>query len=104
MGHEDNGTRRHPSERVKTEFIRAIDNSVRHSKRSLLDVVTYVRDQNPAVKADPSLAAAFELLVKRIHNDVSIIRDQILSAFQIYESDGVIPPFGRPEEERQARG
>jgi len=67
---------------------------VHHAKRSLLDFLDYQKEQHP------EHAPLIGYLMKRIHNDVSIIYDQVTAAFRIYDSGGVIPPFGRSEEER----
>lgn len=79
----------------------AVNNSVRHAKRSLLDFVDLWYDPLP-----PDLKRAAWPLVgvlkRRIHNDVSNIRDQVNAAFEIYKSGGIIPVFGRSEEEMRA--
>jgi len=40
-------------------------------------------------------------LMKRVHNDVSIIEDQVDAAFEIVCNGGIIPAFGRTEEEQK---
>jgi len=82
------------ADRNHVEFERAVRNSVHHAKRSLLDFLDYQKEQHP------DQAPLIGYLMKRIHNDVSIINDQVMAAFRIFDSGGVIPPFGRPEEER----
>lgn len=84
------------SEKLREEFRRAAKNSVRHSKRSLLTFLEFQRAQHP------QQAELYGFLMKRIHNDVSIIYDQVLAAFEIVCNGGTIPPFGRTEEEQEA--
>lgn len=83
-------------DRNREEFLRALHNCVYHAKRSLLDFA----DFHESVK--PELRPLMAFVKKRIHNDVSIIESQMLAAFEIYCNGGVIPPFGRSEEERAA--
>ena len=85
-------------DRVREEFLRAIRNSVKHSKRSLLDFLDFQKGQHP------EHAAVLGYVMRRVHNDVSIIHDQIVACFQIYENNGEIPPMGRTEEEQAATG
>lgn len=88
-----------PSQNVA--FERAVKNIVKHAKRSLLDVVDVVKSTRvPDPKTDPQIHAALDMIIKRVHNDVSVIESQLLSIFAIHQAGGVIPPFGRTEEER----
>jgi hypothetical protein len=92
------------NDRVRIEFYRAVDNSTRYSKRSLLDFIDFqrlmvqkwLRKHYPdtAAELDAMFDPLFDFLKKRVHNDVSMIRDQVFAAFQIYLSGGIIPPFG----------
>lgn len=83
--------------KMREEFLRAVKNSVNHSKRSFLDFIDFQRTQNP------DKGPFFGYLAKRVHNDVSIIEDQIRAAFEIVCNGGEIPAFGRTEAEREAR-
>jgi len=88
------------AERLKTEFVRAVRNSVQHAKRSLLDFMDFQRTQlSEETMKDPRIQAVFEFMKRRIHNDVSVIEHQAVAAFEIYASGGFIPAFGRLEEE-----
>lgn len=85
------------------EFARAVRNIVRHTKRSLLDVVDFVKSQRvPDPETDPAIHAALDMVLKRIHNDVSDVESKVMSVFAIYRAGGVIPAFGRTEEEMRA--
>jgi hypothetical protein len=91
------------SDRNSDEFQRAVRNIVRHTKRSLLDVVDFVKSQRvPDPENDPAIHAALDMVLKRIHNDVSMVESQVMAAFAIYRGGGTIPPFGRSEEEMRA--
>lgn len=83
------------SAKTKEEFRRAVNNSVRHAKRSLLTFLEFQKSQHPDM--DP----LYGYLMKRVHNDVSIIEDQVDAAFEIVCNGGVIPAFGRTEEEQR---
>lgn len=95
----ENGHLSSPSPKVREALIAAVENCVRHCKRSLLDSINIARQKH---NGNPEVLATLEFLAKRVHNDVSIIRDQFLTTFQVYEKNGEIPPFGRSEEERTA--
>lgn len=98
MTGEDNG-------RLYAEFERALRNSVAHTKRSLLDFADYQATQLPPELAqDPRLKNLIEFFKRRVHNDVSMIESQVLAAFEICKSGGVIPPFGRSERELAGAG
>ncbi len=68
----------------------------------MLDFLDYQRDM--AIRAFPGqegeIREFFKFMVIRVHNDVSLIGHQVMAAFGIYENGGVIPPFGRTDEER----
>jgi hypothetical protein len=81
-------------DRVREELHRAVRNSVGHCKRSLLDFLEFQKGQHP------EHAAVLGYVMRRVHNDVSLIADQVLACFQIYENNGVIPPMGRTDEAR----
>ena len=85
------------SPRTREEFRRAVNNSVRHAKRSLLTFLEFQKTQH--AELDP----LYGYLMKRVHNDVSIIEDQVDAAFEIVCNGGIIPPFGRTEEEQGKR-
>lgn len=91
------------SEILDRRFVEAVHNSVRHVKRSLLDFLDIWVAQVPPDVLDRTRPLV-EMLKRRIHNDVSNIRDQIDAAFEIYKSGGVIPAFGRTFEELDAAG
>lgn len=90
------------SAKNREELLRAVTNAVNHAKRSLLDFADFQRSQieeDESLEAiRPRLIALLEFWKRRIHNDVSIIKDQVYAALEIYESGGVIPPFGRSQE------
>lgn len=104
MSESANGTR--PTQKTRDQFLLAIHNSSQQLKRGLLDFLDF---QEEVLLKDQSLAPihdrikqAFGYTKKRVHNDVSTQRDQILACFQIYEAGGIIPAFGRSQEEREA--
>lgn len=85
------------SDTMREEFRRAVDNSVRHAKRSLLEFLEFQKSQFP----DQDKLCGF--LMRRVHNDVSVIKDQVDAAFEIVCNGGEIPAFGRtPEEQRKS--
>ena len=67
-------------------------------EKSLEKALTLVKDRLENLKAPE---AAIEAMKKRIHNDVSMIKDTVDAANRLYRTGGKIPPFGRPEESRQ---
>jgi hypothetical protein len=92
--------------KTRDAFLLAVHNSTQQLKRGLLDFLDF---QEETLMNDPGLAAihdrikhVFGYTKKRVHNDVSAQRDQILACFRIYESGGIIPAFGRSKEERDA--
>lgn len=94
------------SPKTRQAFVVAVENSSGQLKRGLLD---YLDFQEEVLLKDPSLAAVHGRIQKtlgwmkrRIHNDVSTQRDQILACFEIYENGGIIPAFGRTQEARDA--
>ena len=92
----DNGTTVLVSSKMREEFQRAVSNSVRHAKRSLLTFLEFQKSQHP------EQADLYGYMLKRVHNDVSIIEYQVDAAFEIVCNGGVIPAFGRTEEEQAA--
>lgn len=92
----DNGTAASVSPKMREEFRRAVSNSVRHAKRSLLTFLEFQKSQHQ------EQAELYGYLLKRVHNDVSIIEDQVGAAFEIVCNGGVIPAFGRTDEEQAA--
>lgn len=89
----------HAPKTLDERFTEAVSNSVRHSKRSLLDFVEMWFEPLP-LDIKRAASPLVGVLKKRIHNDVSNIRDQVNAAFEIYKSGGVIPAFGRSMEEQ----
>jgi len=85
------------SPKTREEFRRGVRNAVRHAKRSLLAFLEFQKTQNPKEQE------LIGFLMKRVHNDVSIIEDQVHAMFEIVCNGGEIPAFGRTEEE-QAMG
>jgi hypothetical protein len=85
------------SAKTREEFRRALDNSVRHCKRSLLEFLEFQKGQHE------ELAPLCGYLMRRVHNDVSIIKDQVGAAFEIVCNGGAIPAFGRTDEEQERR-
>ena len=75
-------------QKVRTFFLKAVDDIVGHARRSLLDTL----DQ-----AIPRESPAAGMLRKRIHNDIPIIASQIKASYMIVENGGIVPPFGREE-------
>lgn len=95
-----------PSEKTRQMFLVSVQNSASQTKRGLLDFIDF---QEEMIKRDPKLAGVHPQLVelfgylrRRIHNDVSTMRDQVLACFQIYVNGGEIPAFGRSEQQRAA--
>jgi len=95
-----------PSDKVREKFILSVTNSAGQTKRGLLDFIDF---QEQVLLKDPALAPLYERIQdvfaysrRRIHNDVSTYRDQVLACFQIYVNGGEIPAFGRTEEQRTA--
>lgn len=89
-------------DRLRQEFFRAVSNSVRHAKRSLLDYLDFQAEQLPSDARNAH--QVIEFMKRRIHNDLSIIESQVAAVFEIYCSGGKIPPFGRSQEELDAAG
>lgn len=92
-------------QRVRDHFVRGVDNSVRWCKRSLLDLLDLKAADLREMSASPvrdEMLRLIEMLKRRIHNDVSLVRDQVLAAFEIYTSGGQIPAFGRSEQQLEA--
>ena len=83
------------SAKTREEFRRALNNSVRHAKRSLLEFLEFQKGQHP------ELDRLCGYLMRRIHNDVSIIEDQVGAAFEIVCNGGEIPAFGRPDHDQK---
>lgn len=81
--------------RRRKRFMEAVDNSTRHVKRSLLDFIDLKMHQGD----DPDVRKTLDLVKRRIHNDVSMSREQILAAFIIFNNHGEIPAFGREQDE-----
>jgi hypothetical protein len=103
---ETNGHRPEISQKTRDAFVLAINNSSGQLKRCLLDFLDF---QEETLMADPTLSPiharikqVFGWTKRRIHNDVSTQRDQVLACFEVYESGGIIPPFGRSQEARDA--
>lgn len=100
-----NGVTQQPvSEKTRAKFIEAVRNSAGQTKRGLLDFLDFQED---VMLKDPKLAPIYEEVQRvfaysrrRVHNDISTMRDQVLACFQIYVNGGEIPAFGRSEEER----
>ena len=95
-----------PSEKTRQMFIQSVNNSAGQTKRGLLDFIDF---QEEVLKGDPALKdihANLEQLFgycrRRVHNDISTMRDQVLACFQIYVNGGEIPAFGRTEQQRAA--
>ena len=90
-------------EALENAVAQAIDNVVRHTKRGLLDIVDFQKNILPSNLAnDPRIKAMLEAFMRRIHNDVSMVKPQIESVFQIFVNGGKIPAFGRTPEEIRA--
>ena len=89
-----------PETRLDIELNRAVKNSVRHAKRSLLDFV----DLQMALHGENAHEIFWQSFKRRIHNDLSLVGDQVLASLQIYKNGGNIPAFGRTPEELAAVG
>ncbi len=99
---------------AEQRFSRTMYTLVGHCKRSLLDLCDA---QDIALKhgiaslSDPKAREILEdyrtmtgLFRKRIHNDVTILMAQAVATFEILEKGGLVPEFGRTEEQlSQAR-
>lgn len=95
-----------PSEKTREKFILSVANSAGQTKRGLLDFIDF---QEEVLLKDPALVGIHERIKdlfaysrRRVHNDISTMRDQVLACFQIYVNGGEIPAFGRTEEQRTA--
>lgn len=94
-----------PSEKTRQKFVTSVHNSANQTKRGLLDFLDF---QEQVLMKDPKLAPIYEQIEsvfaysrRRVHNDISTMRDQVLACFQIYVNGGEIPAFGRSEEEQR---
>lgn len=92
--------------RVREKFVQSVHNSAGQTKRGLLDFLDF---QEAVLLRDPQLAPIYEHIKdvfayakKRIHNDLSTMRDQVLACFEIYVNGGDIPAFGRTDQQRAA--
>jgi len=95
-----------PTDKVREKFILSVTNSAGQTKRSLLDFLDF---QEGILLRDPALEPihaqikdVFAYSRRRIHNEISTMRDQVLACFQIFANGGEIPAFGRSEEQRAA--
>lgn len=95
-----------PSEKTREKFLLSVANSAGQTKRGLLDFIDF---QEEVLLKDPALAGIHDRIKdlfaysrRRVHNDISTMRDQVLACFQIYVNGGEIPAFGRTEEQRTA--
>lgn len=95
-----------PSEKTREKFLLSVANSAGQTKRGLLDFIDF---QEEVLLKDPALVGIHDRIKdlfaysrRRVHNDISTMRDQVLACFQIYVNGGEIPAFGRTEEQRTA--
>jgi hypothetical protein len=95
-----------PSEKTREKFVLSISNSAGQTKRGILDFLDFQMEQllNDAELAPihARIEEVFGYTKRRVHNDISTMRDQVLACFQIYVNGGEIPAFGRTEEQRAA--
>lgn len=82
-------------EKLRIKVRLSVMNSVRHSKRSLLDYCDLFLSQTTTTEGK----AFAESMKRRVHNDVSIIASQVFAILEIFERGGMIPAFGRTPEE-----
>ena len=80
----------------------AVRNCCNHAKRELLDYADYqkrtiLRHLHPDARTH--LDTTLEMLKKRVHNDLSLLTNQVYAILEIYRNGGEIPPFGRDEAE-----
>lgn len=102
-----NGTGPHvATPKTREKFVTSVNNSAAQTKRGLLDFLDF---QEAVLLRDPKLEPIYEHIKdvfayskKRIHNDLSMMRDQVLACFEIYANGGDIPAFGRSDAERAA--
>ena len=92
--------------KTREKFVISVQNSASQTKRGLLDFLDF---QEAVLLRDPKLEPIYEHIKdvfayskKRIHNDLSMMRDQVLACFEIYANGGDIPAFGRSDAERAA--
>ena len=95
-----------PSEKTREKFLLSVANSAGQTKRGLLDFIDF---QEGVLLKDPALVGIHDRIKdlfaysrRRVHNDISTMRDQVLACFQIYVNGGEIPAFGRTDEQRTA--
>jgi hypothetical protein len=66
----------------RARMVAAVDSIVRHCRRSLLDFLNVPR----TTTSNPELVDALERLKRRVHNDLSMLHEQLMIAFEIYTS------------------
>lgn len=85
----------------RAAFAHAIRNLSGHHKRSLLDFIDVRLAQiNPA---DRHTCGVLDVCKRRVHNEMSLFTDQVLAAFEIYVNGGIIPAFGREDQQTRMR-
>lgn len=104
-----------PMSEAEQKFANTMRQLVGHCKRSLLDLCDaqdIALAHGIAALTDPKAKQILEdyrrmtgLFKKRIHNDVTILAAQAVATFEILEKGGMVPEFGRTEEQlSQANG
>lgn len=84
--------------KIDAQMHLAIRNFMGHARRSLLDFIDLERSRHP----DEASEKFWELIKKRIHNDIAMVESQMNAAYEIAIHGGIIPPFGRSEQQVQA--
>ena len=79
---------------------RHLEDNRRHIKRSLLDFIDYQHGLMPEEDRQ-RLENMFEILKRRVHNEMTMMEQSTLSGIRLFLSGGVIPPFGNPNWERR---
>lgn len=100
---ETNGT---VADKVLEKFRTSVNNSAGQTKRSLLDFLDFqegmLLQDKRLEPIHAEIQKMFGFMRRRVHNEVSTMRDQFFACFEIYKNGGVIPPFGRSDEQRAA--
>ena len=93
--------------KLDDQVTRALHNICSDAKRSLLDFIDIeqrlaVQRYRQRVLTKEELdrfSVQTEFMKRRVHNDISRVHEQLKAVFEIYRNGGVIPAFGRTDEE-----
>jgi hypothetical protein len=96
--------------KLDDQVTRALHNICNDAKRSLLDFIDIeqrlaVQRYRQRVLSREELdrfSVQTEFMKRRVHNDISRVHQQLMAVFEIYRNGGLIPAFGRDEDELAA--